>query len=190
MRRLFFALWPDSQASESLAAELGPHLAAIGVEAVAAPDLHVTLCFLGQLDQAQQDPLVQRAGGLDARGFELRFDALEYWSATQLLVLEARAVPAAAMELAGRLRVLARDCGCVPERREWRAHLTLARRVPPAAVRGRGWPVVSGRGSLLRLAAQHFLLVQSLPPPGADSARPGTPRYLRLHAWPLRPPAA
>jgi RNA 2',3'-cyclic 3'-phosphodiesterase len=188
VRRLFFALWPDTEASERLAAELAPRLAAIGVEGVTAPDLHVTLCFLGLVDQAQAALLVQRAGVLDAPGFQLRLDTLEYWGAAQVLVLEAGSVPGAALALAGRLAAVARECGCVPDRANWRAHMTLARRVPPTAAQLPGWPVVPGRGPIVRLAAQHFFLVQSLSLAAADSAQPGAPRYRRLHQWPLRSP--
>jgi 2'-5' RNA ligase len=99
-------------------------------------------------------------------------------------VLEPRSVPGAALELAERLRALARDCGCTPEATAWRPHLTLARRVPAAAAQRPGWPLVPEPRSALRLAAQQFYLVHSQPPP------PEAPRYRRVRGWPLRQPPA
>lgn len=196
MRRLFFALWPERAAAERLAAGIAPYLDDIGIEGIPAPDLHVTLCFLGSLDSGQEALLVQRAGTLDAGAFALDLDTLDYWSGARSLVLEARRVPGAALALAGRLRALARDCGCTREGTSWRPHVTLARRVPEAALQPVGWPLPPERWPVLRLAAQQFCLVHSpsLPadaPALAEAAQPsGTPRYRRMQAWPLRLPTA
>ncbi len=177
MRRLFFALWPDREGAGRLAADCTRYLGCLDAQAVAAPELHVTLCFLGLLDEAAEALIVQRASGVGTAGFELQLDTLEHWSASQALVLAASSVPAAALELVGGLRSLARDCGCAPEQADWRAHITLARHVAPAAQPRPGGAVVTDHGPALRLAAQHFFLVQS---------QPTAPRYRRLHEWPLR----
>jgi 2'-5' RNA ligase len=195
VRRLFFALWPEREAAERLAAAIAPYLEGIGIEGILAPDLHVTLCFLGSLDPGQEALLVRGAGTLDAGAFALDLDTLDYWSGARSLVLEARRVPGAALELAARLRALARDSGCTPEGTSWRPHVTLARRVPEAALQRAGWPLPPARWPFLRLAAQQLRLVHSpsLPadaPALADATeRSGAPRYRRMQAWPLRLPS-
>jgi 2'-5' RNA ligase len=180
VRRLFFALWPTGDAAERLGAASAPYLAGLDARIVAPADLHVTLGFLGLLDQAQEALIVQRAGDLGATGFTLCLESLEYWSGAQVLALAASRVPGAASELARQLRRLAHECGCPAESAAWRAHMTLARHVPPALLRCPAWPMGPGRGPSVRLAAQHFFLVQS---------QPAAPRYQRLYEWPLRSPA-
>lgn len=196
MRRLFFALWPEALAAQQLAAQVAPGLAGLGVDALAALDLHVTLCFLGSLDPAQEALVVGRAGELAAGRFELCLDTLEYWNAARAIVLSTPSAPDGARELAARLRALAQACGCVPDDTSWRPHLTLARRVAPAAAQRLASPVGPDRGPVLRLAVQEFCLVHSLFPP-ADAAalavaevRSRAPRYQRVRAWPLRLPTA
>jgi 2'-5' RNA ligase len=193
--RLFFALWPEAQAAQQLAAQVAPVLAGLGVDILAALDMHVTLCFLGSLDQTQQARIVQRASDLAAAGFELGLDTLEYWRAAHALVLSTAGVPDSARELAARLRALAHDCGCVPDQTPWQPHLTLARRVAPAVAQRLRWPVRPDRGPVLRLAAQQFWLVHSPSVPAdapalAGAERSGAPRYRPVQAWPLRLPTA
>ncbi len=181
MRRLFFALWPEPQTSRRLASAIASPLADAGIQGVAAPDLHLTLCFLGRTHPAMESVLVERAGALDAMGFELHLDTLEYWNDAQALVLTAPRVPGAAIDLATRLRALARECGCPPDLAPWRPHVTLARHVPSA--------LAPQRGPALRLAAQQFCLAQSVLPSPGTITLPQAPRYRRLQAWPLAPPA-
>jgi 2'-5' RNA ligase len=58
------------------------------------------------------------------------FDAIEYWRRPQVLCLTARETPGALSALVQSLREQLQARGFEPERREYRAHLTVARKVP------------------------------------------------------------
>jgi 2'-5' RNA ligase len=182
MRRLFFALWPDSVFIEQLLRALGPLDAGAG-RAVAAADLHVTLCFLGAVEQALIPALCERAAAIKAREFELVFEAFEYWPRSRTLsVAGDHAAPVEASELVQALRASARALGLSPDEQPLKAHVTLLRGVAGAA------GLVGGPRALaapLRLAARCFHLAQSHALERATAATAQLARYTRLASWPL-----
>jgi 2'-5' RNA ligase len=194
-RRLFFALWPERIWSERLLAAV-PTAAGTGADAagrvVAAMDLHVTLCFLGAVEEALLEPLCQYASGLRATDFELEFDALEYWRRSRVLAATAAQVPSAACALAAMLGEGARALGLRAEERTLRPHVTLVRglagwesQAAPAALHPGALPLTPP----LRLAARRFYLAQSHELEAATATEPQGGRYARLAGWPLSTPA-
>ncbi len=178
IRRLFFALWPETP----LAAQMQQSARLCGLEDGRAPlaeDLHVTLCFLGAVEEAVVPELTQRAGRISATAFELEFDALEYWKRARVLAAVCSRVPAAAHALAGALRSGAESLGLTPDERPWRPHVTLRRGLvsavapPPAA-------------APLRLMARSFYLAQSQELEATTASAAARARYRRLAEWPLR----
>ena len=136
-QRLFFALWPEAGQLEPLVERLR-QLAPPGVGKPQRPDqLHVTIEFLGSVPGSRIGEC-RAAGAAAAAGaspFEIVFDQLDHWRRPQVLCLTARETPEALAQLSQSLRreLAARDFEV--ERREFRAHLTLARKVarPPRA---------------------------------------------------------
>lgn len=169
-RRLFFALWPDAAQRAALAA-LAEGLE-LGRRARPVPPcrLHVTLAFLGATGPQRMCCAERVAAGLRAPAFTLCLEQLGCWPRARILWSAPRRTPAALSALVAALQAGLADCGFPPERRRYRAHVTLAREVgariaraphPPLA-----WPV---RG---------FHLVESV----SDAA--GS-RYARLRSWEL-----
>ncbi len=131
-QRLFFALWPEAEQLEPLVERLRRLVPPTGVGKPQRPDqLHVTLEFLGAVPESRigATRAVGAAAAAGARPFEIAFDQLDHWRRPQVLCLTARQTPEALVELSQSLRreLAARDFEV--ERREFRAHLTLARRV-------------------------------------------------------------
>lgn len=180
--RLFFALWPDPEWSRQLLGAARAAMAQADGRAVAGVDLHVTLCFLGAVDEPVLAGLRERAARLRAADFALEFDALEYWPRSRVLAVTSSRVPAEASELAGALRSAARELGLRPDEQPLRPHVTLAR---GATVRQRPAAPPLSLCPPLRLAARRVYLAQSheLEPATATAAQ--TPRYQRLESWPL-----
>ena len=171
-RRLFFALWPDAE------------VLARAVEAVAtlvprgagrrqrADQLHLTLEFLGNVPESRL-PAVCEAGATAAasgRPGIIALDRLEHWRRPQVLCLTASVVPEPIIALVGSLRDELAARGLSPERREFRPHLTLARKVTHGLssvnFEPLAWPV------------NEITLVESTTDPAGS-------RYSRLEAWPL-----
>ena len=155
-RRVFFALWPDDEATGYLAA-LAESLAANGGGRPMRPAaLHLTLVFVGSVTPVQVARLEAIAAGVRAEAFELYLDRLGFWPQRGILWAGCRQAPAA---LHGRAESLAdslRAAGFAIDRRSGSAlvpHITLARRVRCAALPRLGAPV--------RWRVSEFALVES-----------------------------
>lgn len=167
--RLFFALWPDETVRAQLAA------AAAGIELprsrpVPARNLHLTLLFLGEVEENVQQRLVAGAGAIRAPGFALEFDHAGSFAAAGVAWIAPGACPPALAELVAQLRELAGRCGIATDARPYRPHLSIARklrrRVPRRALPPIHWQINS------------FCLVESQP--GAAGSE-----YRVEQSWPL-----
>lgn len=169
-RRLFFALWPD----DALRTVLAPRLAELqprghGAGRPQSPaQWHVTLEFLGSVPAAGVSAAEAAAASVRAESFELVFDAIEHWRRPEVLCLVARDLPSPLGSLVSQLRAALAERGFEPERRAYRAHLTLARKVAR--------PVMVPSFEPVRWPAQDFALIESV------TDRAGS-RYTPLAHW-------
>jgi 2'-5' RNA ligase len=168
--RLFFALWPDDELRSTLAARLPPLLAGLGGKPQRHDQWHVTLEFLGEVARDRQAALLEAAARVRAEPFTVFFDQLDHWRKPQVVCLAASRIPAPLAGLIAGLRTELAQAGFTPEAREFRPHVTLARKVK-AARRARldpplAWP------------ADRFALVRSVTAPAGS-------RYEPLHWWNL-----
>jgi 2'-5' RNA ligase len=198
-RRLFFALWPEDDWSSRLIEAAAPALSGAGGRALAGVDLHVTLCFLGAVGEAQRAALCVRASQLAAVSFELEFERLEFWRQAGIVAATVARVPLAAVELAHGLSRVAREVGLTPDPKPWRPHVTLLRGLTAPRVAAQPLPAQpAGQASPalhLKLPVACFYLAESqglgapagvgAEPPAAQAA--AIRRYARLASWPLRP---
>jgi len=171
-QRLFFALWPDPATAGSLA-RVSAGLACHRGRHLAAPQLHLTLAFLGTADAEQQACYCHSADAVRGRSFSLEMDRCGHFPRPQVVWLGPSHIPAALADLQQTLVIeLARRCGYVPESRAFAPHITAWRKVrrftTPAAVASTPWPV-----SEFVLAGSRTL------PTGAE--------YTVLRRWPLTP---
>jgi len=163
------------------AQSLGPE----GGRAPLEADLHVTLCFLGAVEESAEPALRERVQAIEAAAFDLEFDMLEYWRRSRALVLTCSRVPGGVGALARELRASAQQIGLRPDEQPFEPHVTLLRGLTVALSRAQ--PPI-GLPAPLRLAARRFHLAQSQalePATASDAARA---RYQRLASWPLRAP--
>ena len=169
-RRLFFALWPDARLREQLAEWVRPIAAAVIGRPQRPDQWHVTLEFLGAVPASRVAAVLEAASTVRAPPFELVLDTVEHWRRPAVLSLTPRESPAELVALIAALRLGLEARGFEPERRAYRPHLTLARRVaaPPEfpAPHPLHWP------------ANEFVLVES------TTGRQGS-IYEPLAAWPL-----
>jgi 2'-5' RNA ligase len=181
-RRLFFALWPERDFIARLRAAAHP-LGLAGGRAVADLDLHVTLCFLGAVEESSLAALCERAAALQLPPFELEFEAIEYWSRSRVLAATSASVPAAGLELARALHAQAHALGLRTDEHPLRPHVTLLRGLDAGAVPAAGPLPLSPP---LRLAASNFYLAQSQQLEATSAGGLAPCHYARLGAWPLR----
>lgn len=170
-QRLFFALWPapvTAQAIWQAASDLVPS----GTGRRLPPEhIHLTLAFLGSIDDAQQDCMTRTAAGVQGQVFTLELDEAGHFPRPQVVWLGARQLPQALRALQSKLvSELMRHCGFEPETRPFVPHITLWRKVRhvrlPEAMEPVSWPVT------------RFVLARS-------RSLPGGVEYSIVQEWPL-----
>jgi 2'-5' RNA ligase len=178
---LFFALWPAAGWSSPLAAAANPWIEQAGARGVLAADLHVTLCFLGSVDDSRLGELRERVARVPAPAFTLQFDRIEVWRKARVIVAACGEVPDCGMTLAESLARAASELGLAPDHKLWRPHITLAR-----SMLSKRLPAQMPLGALLptplTFCASSFCLAESL-------ANPRPARYARLGSWPMGAPS-
>lgn len=122
--RLFLALWPDDETRHKLAS-ISRKMA--GKQAIRAENLHLTLVFLGATSSRQRLCYEQALQDLTVPTLQLTFDQLGCWSKAGILWLGPSHTPDDLTNLVLKLNQRLSDCGFQPERRPFRAHVTLAR---------------------------------------------------------------
>jgi 2'-5' RNA ligase len=172
--RLFFALWPDGQIRERIAHETSALRFEAAASRVPAGNYHLTLAFVGDVNNSQLAVLRQIGRDMQAAASRIIIDAFEYWPESRVEVAIARETPAALTDLWSRLhRQLALHHAGLAHL--WppaalRPHVTLARKVSQA-------PVLQAM-SPLTWSARSFSLVRS-DTGGAQSV------YTVVDTWPL-----
>lgn len=166
MRRLFLALWPDASTRKHMqriaaALPLSPR------QRVNADNLHVTLVFIGGVDDKLLLAIVQPMTAVKAEPFTLRFDQLSYWRKPKILCLTCSRFDAAVLQLVTDLSAPLIDLQIDLDTRPYSPHVTLARHVT-------AMPEIAFEPLLWR--ANGFALVESL------STRTGVV-YQPLHTW-------
>jgi 2'-5' RNA ligase len=128
LRRLFFAWWPSSQVQHQFheLAELNrPNR---GARVTRPEKIHLTLAFLGPVDQRFADCARDVAKTIHWQPFSLTFDQLG-WFPRARVVWAGCSHPAPQLtEIVSQLSAGLVQCGLEPERRPFRPHLTLARK--------------------------------------------------------------
>ncbi|MGR9105489.1 MAG: RNA 2',3'-cyclic phosphodiesterase [Gammaproteobacteria bacterium] len=169
-RRLFFAIWPQAKVREGLVRSRDlycPH----GGRWTPAEKLHVTLVFLGNVEVERIASVEASASRIDANAFEMRFDWLRAAPGRGMVWLAPRAVPQDLLDLVALLKSSLNDAGFETEKRAYRPHVTLIRKLrEPFQAReidAVHWPVES------------FALVESRQSEGSS-------RYLPTRIWRLR----
>lgn len=156
-RRLFFALWPDEPLRDALVEETRGWVTASGGRPMRRESLHLTLAFLGNVDEGTARCVANAAAGVRGDPFELPFDRYGYFARPRAFWCGARVTPGALQRLVADLNTALRPCGIEPERRPYKAHLTLARKAD--APKGE-WLMQP-----LSWSVDEFVLVESLPAP-------------------------
>lgn len=154
--RVFFALWPDDEATAHLSA-LAHELTARGGGRVMRPaSLHLTLAFVGAVAQIQIPRLEEIAGAVRADSFELSLDRLGFWPQRGILWAGCRQTPAPLRRLAEALAADLRAAGFAIDHRSGAdlvPHVTLAR-----GARGASLPRL---GTAICWQVDAFALVES-----------------------------
>jgi 2'-5' RNA ligase len=159
-RRLFFALQPDPDLADALIAGWSPLALQLRGKPVPSSNLHATLTFIGAVPENRVDELRTVARSVRGMPGEIVFDTLEIWEEPRVLVLTAPHHPSLeAAALAMALRDAALAHGFAPDLKNFRPHLTLARKIDLTVARSLPWPRENSPGFVVRF--DRFALMES-----------------------------
>lgn len=170
--RVFFALWPDSATSADLDAAAGKLHALRGGRRTRPETIHLTLVFIGEIEQARLPEVLAAAEGAAVPGFELVLDQTHCWRHNKIAHLGASLPPAALLELVRQLETRLDAIGIRFDRRPYAPHITLLRKADCSA------QMTNPALAPIRWLARDFMLVRS-------SLRSGGALYQQLGRWPL-----
>jgi len=129
--RLFFSLWPPTEAAEHLTA-IGQSVARqFGGKPTRQETIHLTLAFLGEISDEQLPLLVQTAQLIRAAPFMLNIDCLGYWRRNHLLWAGSNFPCMALAELVENLQSALTEAGFAVDGRDrtFTPHITLIRKL-------------------------------------------------------------
>jgi 2'-5' RNA ligase len=143
-KRLFFALRPDQEVCEQLV-QLQHDCRQPGARVHRAENLHMTLAFLGMVDEGRIETICSMASCIKESGFRLRLDHTGYWRRPKILWCAPSHTPQHLASLVKQLWQGLEGCGFEQEQREYRPHVTLMRKaaaVKPQQLKSQIiWPV-------------------------------------------------
>lgn len=128
MQRLFFSLkfTPEQQQLllpyQQQVLELCPAVKAVDVD-----NLHLTLFFLGQVDEAAKTQLIAAASGIRQPAISLTLDILSGFSGPKIVYLSPSRAPASLLTLQQQVAVLCKTAGFNDIHDKYQPHITLAR---------------------------------------------------------------
>ena len=149
--RLFFALWPPREAAEALHAWARRARRATGGRATRAESIHLTLAFLGEIEERLVPGL--RSLSADGERHSLPIEQARHWARNRIVWVGPNETPDPLRVLVEKLVSQLAERNLTTEKRPFAAHVTLIRKA-----RGPGevpklpevdWPV------------QEFVLVRS-----------------------------
>jgi len=153
--RLFFAIWPPAPVALSLARLADTLAQRFGGRATRRETIHLTLAFLGDVEEEQLPAVLDVAREVTAKSFEMTFDRLGFWRHNRLIWAGGASVPPELQTLVDALRerLLAASLPCDASQ-SFVPHLTLVRKV------GDSHPVLPQLSSM-NWACDRFVLVRS-----------------------------
>lgn len=177
MNRLFVALRPPAPVREALMAAMG------GVEHARWQDedqLHLTLRFVGEVDEPLANDLAAALGQVDAAPFELRISGVGHFErkgrATALWAGVASSPPLLALQQ--KIERASQRVGLEPEGRKFAPHVTLARLSGAAGPIG-GWLAAHGAMTAPTWRVDEFRLYESVLTPHGSAYAPVVSYRLR-----------
>jgi RNA 2',3'-cyclic 3'-phosphodiesterase len=125
--RLFYAVWPDAAGARALAALAVRVAEATGGRPVREDQIHLTLAFLGEVDDSRRRAVLD-AAKFRARPFELVIDRTGAFRRAGVAWAGPSESPKELLDLQARIQSRLRERGFALDERPFAPHVTLARR--------------------------------------------------------------
>lgn len=126
--RLFFALWPEDTQRQQLK-NLVEQARLPGPRPVPPENIHMTLVFPGSMPVDSIPCLSSKAAVIKVDRFDLILDTVGVWSRPRILWVAPSKMPVQLISLVDALNTGLAGCGVEPDKREYKPHITLSRKV-------------------------------------------------------------
>ena len=159
MPRLFTGLEVPPDIADALATQRG---GLPGARWIDPENYHVTLRFIGDIDDALAREIALMLGQVRRRAFEVRFDGLSSFGGRRPRAVVAAVAPISPLiELQAELERLMQRVGLEPEGRKFSAHVTLARLRDSSSRQVADYLAARGPLNFLSFPVSRFVLFSS-----------------------------
>jgi len=152
MARLFFALWPDNKTQSSLY-HVARQFNNEKIRLVKKSNLHITLEFLGEVSEYDQQQLIDQANLIKAEPFEIKLSNVGWWKKPGVLWVGPQHIPQALTNLAESIKQIVEQQGLETDKRSYKPHVTIARKVKQVQLTKQSFDI--------RWQVNSFVLVES-----------------------------
>lgn len=130
-KTVFFALWPDNRQRERMRDFISPVVRQVEGRPTDRREWHITLSYLGEIDENLIPGLVSAAKKIQFETIRLRLDRMEFWPRAKIAAMVPPRVPPDLQTLVDDLNGLAMSAGVLPADRVYRPHVTVVRNARP-----------------------------------------------------------
>jgi len=152
MARLFFALWPDNKTQSSLY-HVARQFNNEKIRLVKKSNLHITLEFLGEVSEYDQQQLIDQANLIKAEPFEIKLSNVGWWKKPGVLWVSSRHIQQTLTNLAESIKQIVEQQGLETDKRSYKPHVTIARKVKQVQLTKQSFDI--------RWQVNSFVLVES-----------------------------
>lgn len=133
MSRLFFALWPDEETRTQID-NVSRQFKNENIKPVKKSNLHITLEYLGEVSDEDQEALIEKINKLQHEPFDLELTRVGWWRKPQILWIGTTHIPMELIRLVKSIRKCVRKQGLKTDQREYKPHVTIARKVKQVVI--------------------------------------------------------
>jgi RNA 2',3'-cyclic 3'-phosphodiesterase len=133
MARLFFALWPNDEIRNKLSGVCN-QFESEKTRLVKKTNLHITLEFLGEVSNEAQQELIEKVARIQCKPFDIELVRIGWWQKPAILWIGTTHLPKSLIDLVTSIKKCVKQQGLKTDNREYKPHVTIARKVTQAVV--------------------------------------------------------
>ena len=130
---MFFALWPDDEIRNSLY-NVAAQFKDEELRRVKKSNLHMTLEFLGEVSDSEQQKLIERVSQIKSEPFELQLTRIGFWKKPQILFIGTTQIPNPLLTLVKSIKKCVKQQRIKTDDREYKPNITIARKAKKVIV--------------------------------------------------------
>jgi RNA 2',3'-cyclic 3'-phosphodiesterase len=178
--RVFFALWPEADVRAKMHRETRRLHRQLGGKPTHPDTLHLTLVFIGEVEDGRLKDLAEAAAAVKCTGFTMAFDRLDCWRHNRIAHVGIAQPPRGLFDLVRQLSSRLNAISIPFDVRPYKPHVTLLRKADCTRLSYPDHGNLNENPALEPIcwSARDFVLVKA-------SLRPEGARYEQLGRWPL-----